>query len=417
MNYELCVLSRILQGSAPDTEYKKVYEAEYSGKVFLVYRDQFEFIKRFKDTHGKVPDIDTFTKKFKDTELPIAKEPSSFYIEELKKQFVYQNMSRISGEVISLLSKSQAVKAMEFVSSELMKIKQIIRTSRDVDLAADVNNRLTRYNDRRKMGAISGIPCGWSKIDLETSGWQDGELTILAGRPGSYKSWLLVLWSLVAWEAGYNVLFFSKEMPETQVFKRLDALITKTRFKDLKTGTLTDVEYDAFKSSLLFKLQQDPFRPFYKVIDNYDTHRYDVDCVREKIKEYRPDIIFVDGVYLFNAEGNSEWEKQTNISRKLKGVAKDERKPIVGTIQLSKKMDIAYSDSWNQDADNILHLHRMWDKVIEDYTNQAYIKGTKFREAENMYLAIEVDLDAMEIAELGSDVSLVDDTEDVPTPF
>jgi hypothetical protein len=91
------------------------------------------------------------------------------------------------------------------------------------------------------------------------------------------------------------------------------------------------------------------------------------------IYTYKPDIVVVDGIYLMgSAQGNSNWEKITHVSRELKQIADGEGVPLLGIHQanrnaIGKRMEIeniAYADALAQDADLVLSVNPEEDGSI-----------------------------------------------------
>jgi intein/homing endonuclease len=231
-----------------------------------------------------------------------------------------------------------------------------------------------------------------------------------------HNSWVMLSWAVYSWEQGFTPLFFSREMGNTQLSRRIDTLVGKTRFKDVKTGTIDDKGFKKFADALRSKFKgKHPF----VLIDSSESRNYDVDFIASKIQAYKPDVIYVDGVYMLRGSGNSDWEKQTTVSRGLKQLAIAEKIPLIGTTQANRggatqkgklrAQNIAYSDAYGQDADYLIGLNRRYDKINDRWTNEILVDMPAARESIEVKMYIKVDLDAMSITEMANQVAGVSD--------
>jgi hypothetical protein len=139
--------------------------------------------------------------------------------------------------------------------------------------------------------------------------------------------------------------------------------------------------------------------------------------LRSKIEEHQPHIVYVDGLYLmYDEEGAQQhWLQMMNISRELKTIGDDYKLPVIATTQMDNSQkrgskgdehvsDIMYAQALSQNADNIVSLGRIWDDVMEDFTNRLWVKLVKLREGEPVKFQVEFDFNKMEMIEC-SDVA------------
>ncbi len=410
--YEMEMVSRLVGEADPkvlQVHFRKIFEAGIEPGNLLTKGQEYKTVLDFFRNHGKTPDPGTWSKQFPGSPLIACPEPVDFYIDEVVASQVYAHMSALNTRMVALLEKGKGAEAANYAASESRRILQRTNVSHDIDLTQTVVDRLKLYDDRRSKGIVSGIPSGWPRLDQETTGWQKGEFNILVGRTGSYKTWSLISWCYYAWKSGYSPLFFSREMDWRQVARRFDAYITKTAFRDLKTGNLDDPRFQKFGADLAAKFgKTNPLR----IIGTGGVKQYNTDFIRSKIDEYRPDIVFIDGLYMMVADRNynADYERHMAISRGLKAAALETSVPIIGSTQANrgsagkKKQDvqlhqIAYSDAYSQDADNIIALNRKYDPVYETWSPEIMVELIKAREGENIKIPLTVDLDDMKFAE------------------
>lgn len=412
MNHELHLIAKIVRSQDPNRTYSEVMEASGYESMFLTYDYIMKDLFNYNSSYGKLPDEQTLKDRNPDVQFPDTPEPLNYYIDEVKRSFVYSRMTDVNDMIVTGLKANDPVEAYRKALAAMHNITALSRVSTDVNITTSVDERIQHYTDRRNLGVVSGIPSGWLRIDQETTGWHKGELTFLVGRMGSFKTWVMIAWATWAWQQGFTPIFFSKEMGVRQISRRIDTYLTSTRFKDIKTGLIKDVEFDHFKHSLVATFNGK--HPFY-VIDSSGKQNYDTAFILSKVQEYRPSIVFIDGVYMLRGDGESDWERQTSITRDLKQICLSEDVPIIGSTQASRgaagkkskigTQHVAYSDSYGQDADNMIALNRIWDKILDKYTNRILVELIKVRDAENVRMEITVDLDMMKLFESANQIS------------
>ena len=220
-------------------------------------------------------------------------------------------------------------------------------------------------------GGITGVSTGYTDLDKITSGWQESDLIIIAGRPAMGKtSFALSLAKNIAIDNGVPVAFFSLEMSNVQLVNRLISNVCSVPGTKILNGQLSQDEWSRFDNNIS-KMQG---KPLY--ID--DTPGLSVFELRTKarrlVKEKNVQVIMIDYLQLMNANGmkfNSRQEEVSTISRSLKGLAKDLGIPIIALSQLSRAVeqrpgqgtrpqlsDLRESGAIEQDADMVLFVHR-----------------------------------------------------------
>lgn len=229
------------------------------------------------------------------------------------------------------------------------------------------------HKDKAK---IRGIPTGYKDMDNMLAGLQRSDLFILAARPSMGKTaFVLNLAHNVAVQSKEPVLVFSLEMSKEQLVDRLLSMESGVDAWALRTGNLTDADFEKIGHAM-GTLSEAPI-----YID--DTPGITVSDLRTKARReahQRPlGLIVVDYLQLmsggsrFNSEANRVQEI-SEISRGLKGVARELNVPLIALSQLSRSVesrspqipqlaDLRESGSIEQDADVVAFLYR------EDYYN------------------------------------------------
>ena len=219
---------------------------------------------------------------------------------------------------------------------------------------------------------LTGIPTGYTDLDDKTSGWQNSDLVIIAGRPAMGKTaFALSLAKNIAIDQHIPVAFFSLEMSNVQLANRLISNVCEISGKKILNGQLDNEEWMRLDKNLR-KMQEAPM-----YID--DTPGLSIFELRTKarrlVREKNVKMIMIDYLQLMNANGmkfGSRQEEVSTISRSLKGLAKELNIPILALSQLNRTVenregiegkrpqlsDLRESGAIEQDADMVCFVHR-----------------------------------------------------------
>ena len=232
-----------------------------------------------------------------------------------------------------------------------------------------------------RQDGLSGLSSGFAKIDKLTSGWQNSDLIIIAARPAMGKTaFVLSMARKIAVDARVPCAMFSLEMSNVQLVNRLIVNVCEIPGEKIKSGQLLPYEWGQLDN----RIRQLYDAPFY--ID--DTPSLSVFELRTKarrlVREHGVKIILIDYLQLMNASGmsfGSRQEEVSNISRSLKGLAKELNIPIIALSQLNRSVekregdegkrpqlsDLRESGAIEQDADMVCFIHRPeYYKIYQD---------------------------------------------------
>jgi replicative DNA helicase len=217
-------------------------------------------------------------------------------------------------------------------------------------------------------GAVTGVPTGFADLDEMTTGFQPGDLVVVAARPSMGKTSLVLnMAQHVGTSTDMTVGFFSLEMSKEQLFMRMltsEARIDAHRFR---TGLLTEKDYGKLSHALGTLAEAKVF------ID--DTASIGVLEMRAKARRLKAEhglhLLIIDYLQLMQGRGRFESRQQevSAISRSLKGLAKELSVPIVALSQLSRApegrtdhrpqlSDLRESGAIEQDADLVMFIYR-----------------------------------------------------------
>jgi replicative DNA helicase len=259
---------------------------------------------------------------------------------------------------------------------------------------------------------LRGIPTGFTGLDRITHGFRPQQWVVLVGEQKRGKSLFQLIMANACHVHGLRPMFISYEMSVDEQLSRFDALAAKVPYDRILSGQLSDKEMDRIHKSMLLRKNMQPF-----IMSEDTSGMTTVGALAAKIQEFRPDALYVDGLYLMddeNGEPKGSPQALTNISRGLKRLAQKYDLPIVGTTQvLSWKLNnkrtraitadaIGYTSAFAQDADLVLGVERHPD--IED---QAIIRVVEARTAPRAEIHVQWDFRTMEFEEV-DDGGLID---------
>ncbi len=239
---------------------------------------------------------------------------------------------------------------------------------------SEVMNRLDELH--RNPTTVTGKATGFVDLDEMTSGLQDGDLIIVAGRPSMGKTSLaLNIAEHVGLELKLPVLLFSMEMGGTQLGLRLMGSTAKVDAQKLRTGRLDTGDWDRLGSAL-GRLNEAPIL----IDESAALNPLELRArARRKWREYGGlGLIVIDYIQLMQAAESGTENRATEISeisRGLKAMAKELSVPVVALSQLNRSLeqrpnkrpvmsDLRESGAIEQDADLILFIYR--DEVYND---------------------------------------------------
>lgn len=271
-----------------------------------------------------------------------------------------------AAEVLSISNDHEA--ALQLIEGRLQEIhREGVPGVSDLHLDRDPESRFRDYEEMEKSaGHLLGLPTGYEKIDEATAGLQGGQLVTVIAPPKTGKSQILLQTAINIHESGHNVLFQSFEMSNTEQQTRHDAMRAKVSHNRMRRRSLTGPEKRSYQAMLQHM----------KGLSNQFTlsdavHGITVSALAAKIDQVKPEVVFVDGVYLMHDEQTGESntpQALTNITRSLKRLAQRLNIPVVISTQtLLWKMkggkvsadSIGYSSSFFQDSDVIIGLEEI----------------------------------------------------------
>ena len=248
-------------------------------------------------------------------------------------------------------------------AGDFVPIQQIVMNALDIIEKAAKNK-----------GAITGVPTGFTDLDYSTAGFQPSDLILIAARPSMGKTAFALNIALhAAVKCQKSVAVFSLEMSKEQLVNRLFAMESKVNSQNLRTGNLSDKEWD--------KLMEGAIEVGKSKLIIDDTGSISISELRSKCRKFKLehglDMIMIDYLQLMTGSGKTDSRQQevSDISRSLKALARELNVPVIALSQLSRKVeerpdhrpmmsDLRESGAIEQDADVVMFIYR------DDYYNK-----------------------------------------------
>nr|YP_010448047.1 replication helicase subunit [Nitzschia dubiiformis]UTQ75528.1 replication helicase subunit [Nitzschia dubiiformis] len=293
------------------------------------------------------------------------------YIQLVKDKFFRRLLIKFGYKTINIgyITNIPLEKILEELDNELLNLTNKTKTNLVPNSAELLNGIFFKLKEQFLNPSFSGLPSGFSNLDVLTQGFQKSELIILAGRPSMGKTALSLNITLNSLKISkLPVLFFSLEMSQEQIMYRLLAIETGISQTRLKNGQLYKNDWIKFNKAIkvFSKL------PFF--ID--DSPNLSINGIRSKIKQIfikqnELGLVIIDYLQLIqnlNIKNENRVQQISTITRLLKNLAREFNIPIIALSQLNRNVenrvdskptlsDLRESGSIEQDSDLVLLLY------------------------------------------------------------
>lgn len=342
-----------------------------------------------------------------------------YYAKLVWQAAVKRQLVGYASELTDNACDSGTAEAKEIIGRYVEQMQQIsemlAREDGVMNIQESLQDFMKEIEEAQERDGLSGIPYGWDPLDRVTGGMHPGEVITIVARLGVGKSWTEVLFQKRTWEFRKRSLFVSMEMPPESVRRRLVAMVACVSNMDLRLGRLANRQMNKVADACGYLHGTGKDRPMYVVGADLIDNVRDIDAF---IDGLRPDMVFVDGVYLLDDDNKRGdlWSATTKVIRKLKKVAARRKIPIVAAAQFNREAvkkggmggaeDIGGTDAIGQTSDVVIALAQNED---QERDRVMVVKNLKNREGIKVEFRIRWDLDLMEFKVL--DVENEDDEE------
>jgi len=309
------------------------------------------------------------------------------YAAIVRENSVMRELVHAAGEISSAAYTPEGRSANELLDFAEKRIFDISEKGHRRGEFQPLNSLLSQAVDRidelfRSKSSITGVATGFTDLDDMTSGLQKSDLVIIAGRPSMGKTSLAMNMAENA-AVGHKipVAVFSMEMPGAQLALRMMASLGRINAHRVRTGKLDDDDWPRLTSAVSLLNEAPIF-----IDDSPGLTPMELRARARRLKrEHGLGLIIIDYLQLMTSTERSEENRATeisNITRALKGLAKELDVPVIAMSQLNRSVetrtdkrpvmsDLRESGAIEQDADVIFFIYR--DEV---YNKESPLKGT-----------------------------------------
>ncbi len=315
-----------------------------------------------------------------------------YYAQIVADKSVLRRLIRLNEEIANTCyaGNEPLEEVLEKTEKSVFELLEKRNTSEFVPIKQVVLNALERIEKASKnKGTVTGIPTGFIDLDYKLSGLQPSDLVLIAARPSMGKTaFVLNIAQYIAFKKEKGVAIFSLEMSKEQLVNRLFSLESQVDAQAIRTGNMKDSDWEKLieGAGIIGKSRL--------IID--DTPGISVSELRSKCRKYKLehglDIIIIDYLQLMTGSvGRSSESRQqeiSEISRSLKGLARELNVPVIALSQLSRAVesrpdkrpmlsDLRESGAIEQDADVVMFIYR----------DEYYNKDSEFKKQAEIIIA------------------------------
>lgn len=336
---------------------------------------------------GKPVDLVTLQNKLKEKDVPpelcslefirdlITSVPTSanvrYYANIVKEKSTLRQLIKVTEGISNecYLDKEKVETILETTEKKIFDIVQQRNSGEFVSIKDVVFQSLESIEAAAKnKGSVTGVATGFYDLDYKTAGMQPSDLILIAARPSMGKTaFVLNIAEYVALKSNVTTAIFSLEMSKDQLVKRIMAMHSKVDSQAIRSGNLTDDDWLKLVDSA-------------RVIGNSnliidDTSSISISELRSKCRKFKLEhnlgMVIIDYLQLMSGSKKSESRQQeiSEISRSLKGLAREINAPVIALSQLSRAVeqrpdkrpmlsDLRESGAIEQDADIVMFLYR-----------------------------------------------------------
>lgn len=294
---------------------------------------------------------------------------AGFYAAKIRDQAERLRLLDVAQAIITDANDQRTITAADIARSAEQRLQAIgadsgSHTRTIGEAAMELVNELerrTREGGDRTRAIFSGL----FDVDQLTGGTCPGELCIVAARPGNGKSSYAMQVSKRAAERGQGVLFVSLEMTRLELVARVICGMTDVSASDIRSGNLTRDQWREINEA------SRDLQPLPLTIADPPSATINQICGMAKLHKAsrKPlELLVIDYVGLIRStsKAQNDWEKMAEITASVKRLAKELKVPVLLLAQLNREADhgepklsnLARSASLEQDADQVLFLHR-----------------------------------------------------------
>jgi len=302
------------------------------------------------------------------------------YANIIRERAILRNLINTSSEIIDMAFNPEDRDSKTLLDEAESKIFKIAENRTRGSGPVDISNLLAKVADRidtlfHSDANLTGLPTGFEDLDEQTSGLQEGDLVVVAGRPSMGKTtFAMNIVEHAAIKSKKPILVFSMEMPGESLAMRMMSSLGRIDQHKVRTGKLHDEDWPRLTSAVSMLSEAPLF-----IDDTPSMSPVELRARARRLARTQGQLglIVIDYLQLMHVPGFREnrTAEITEISRSLKALAKELHVPVVALSQLNRSLeqrgdkrpvmsDLRESGAIEQDADIILFIYR--DEVYNE---------------------------------------------------
>lgn len=373
-------LSRVLEIVKPEDFYKNAHKRIYEVMLIMYNKgniiDTVLLIEELKKK-GIMDEIGGEEEIFRLLNAVPTSANIENYSKIVKEKSVLRKLIGIGTEIVEMAYEGydEVGQILDKAENKIFKISQD-KEKKEITWVKDLIDKEFERLELvyKNKGEVTGISSGFKEFDQMTSGFHASDLVIIAARPSMGKtSFALNIALTSALKQKKGVLVFSLEMSESQILQRLISVEARVPLQKIRTGFLDPEEWTKIGLAT-GRLAESPIY----IADMPNVSILEIRAIARRLKaENKLEMILIDYLQLIQGTNSGESRNQqiSDISRSLKGLARELDVPVIALSQLSRGpeqrsdrrpmlSDLRDSGAIEQDADMVLFLYR------DDYYNE-----------------------------------------------
>lgn len=328
----------------------------------------FNFVHLHITETGKVPARVVVEERF-----PVLRSPDEardqvaveWVVRELRKRKTFSLIQRGLSDAVGELKAQSSESALEVIDRMIRDVEAVRQKVKIHDIQ-QIGPQLIQLYEDIKSGKM-GVEFPWRSVNMMTRGMWPETVTFFAARPGTGKTFVVIILSRFAHLNGGRVLIVSPEMNSLEMGERFFSIEAGVAYSDVISGELGQVaDADGVSAEQRYvtaiQSQIGP-GPGPWIVD--DEERLTAPALEATIAALQPELLAVDAAYLLRIGKGSRYERIIEIVEWLRYVSKKFHLAVVATSQLTKEAEkkgmvgqltVALTDTINWDAHNLFAL-------------------------------------------------------------
>ena len=292
------------------------------------------------------------------------------YAKEIKELATKRELIHLSTEIQKIVFEEdkRAIEEVEEIQSKLFQIatSNVSGDFKDSSNIVQDTIKFIKTQAAKKNKIVTGLDTGFIGLNRMTSGFNEGDLIIIAARPSMGKTAFALNIALNVVKKDKGVAIFSLEMPAEQLMLRMLSAASQIPLQDMRRGALSDEEWSKL-SEVSDYLSTKPLF----VDDEGYINIHTIRAKLRKLKAQNPELslAIIDYLQLISSDQRERHLAIAEISRSLKLLARELQIPIIALSQLNRALesrpnkrpmlsDLRESGAIEQDADIIMFIYR-----------------------------------------------------------